>query len=362
LGLRLGSLEALGVTPAFWRGRSVLLTGHTGFKGSWLSLLLDRLGARVTGYSLAPEAGSLFEAARVAGHVRSVIADVRDLAALKQAVTDAQPEIILHLAAQSLVLASYEAPLETFSTNVLGTANVLEAARAVSTVRAVVVVTTDKVYKNREWIWPYRENDELGGHDPYSTSKACAELVSSAYRDSFLAARGTACATARAGNVIGGGDWAANRIVPDFVRAVLARQPLVVRNPNSTRPWQHLFEPLEGYLMLAERLVSDPTAAAAWNFGPPADAVRPVGQLVADLVAGWGEGAAWRHEATPQPHEAKLLTLDSTKARHELGWTPRLGYARGLALTVDWYKAFARGDDAEATTLAQLDACLASGA
>jgi CDP-glucose 4,6-dehydratase len=357
-------VEDLDVTSSFWRGRRVLVTGHTGFKGSWLSLLLARLGARVTGYALAPaEPRSLFETARVAGHLRSVIADVRDLAALKKAVVEAEPEVILHLAAQSLVLESYQAPLETFSTNVMGTANVLEAVRAVSTVRAVVVVTTDKVYRNREWTWPYRENDELGGHDPYSTSKACAELVSSAYRDSFLAAHGTACATARAGNVIGGGDWAKNRIVPDFVRAMLARQPLVVRNPDSTRPWQHLIEPLEGYLMLAERLVAAPAqAVGSWNFGPPADAVRPVAELVGDLVAGWGDGAAWKHERADQPHEARLLTLDSTKARHELGWLQRLGYARGVALTLDWYKAFARGDDLESTTLAQIDACLAQPA
>jgi CDP-glucose 4,6-dehydratase len=347
----------MGLSPSFWKGRRVLLTGHTGFKGGWLSLVLDRLGAVVTGYSLAPSASpNLFEAARIEKHVRSVIGDIRDLTTLRVAATSASPEIILHLAAQSLVLTSYDAPLDTFSTNVLGTANVLEAARAMPSVRAVVVVTTDKVYKNREWHWPYRENDELGGRDPYSSSKACAELVSAAYRDSFLSARGIALATARAGNVIGGGDWADNRIVPDFVRAVLAKRPLAVRNPESTRPWQHLLEPLEGYLRLAEKMIEEPARGeGAWNFGPPADGVQPVRRLVDDLVAGWGEGAAWTHERVPQPHEATLLTLDSAKARKELGWFPRLGYARGVRLTTEWYKAFARGEDLETVTLQQID-------
>jgi CDP-glucose 4,6-dehydratase len=338
------------------------LTGHTGFKGAWLSLVLDRLGAIVTGYSLAPPGEpNIFDGARVEKHVRSVVADIRDLNALKAAAVAAEPEVMLHLAAQSLVLASYDAPLDTFSTNVMGTANILEVARVVPSVQAVLVVTTDKVYKNREWIWPYRENDELGGRDPYSSSKACAELVASAYRDSFLSGRGVALATARAGNVIGGGDWAANRIVPDFVRAAIAKEPLTVRNPNSTRPWQHLLEPLEGYLRLAEHLLVEPTrAAGAWNFGPSADAVQPVRRLVDRLVEGWGDGAAWTHERIDQPHEATLLTLDSAKARQALGWAPRLGFEQGVKLTVDWYKAFARGEDPEALTLQQIDSWLAA--
>ncbi len=353
-------MEGLEMNRAFWQGRPVLLTGHTGFKGSWLSLILDRLGARVTGYALAPQGErNLFESARVARHVTSVFADIRDVNTLKATAIAAAPEIILHLAAQSLVLTSYGAPLETFATNVLGTANILEAARSVPSVRAVVVVTTDKVYKNQERIRPYREDDELGGRDPYSSSKACAELVASAYRDSFLSTRGIACATARAGNVIGGGDWADNRIVPDFVRAALAKRPLVVRNPDSTRPWQHLLEPLEGYLLLAERLAAEPSRwQGAWNFGPPADAVRPVRRLVDDLVAAWGEGSSCAHEPVEQPHEATLLTLDSAKARQELGWAPSLGYARGVQLTVEWYKAFTRGEDLEAVTLAQIDSGL----
>jgi CDP-glucose 4,6-dehydratase len=356
-------VEGLGVNEEFWRGRRVLLTGHTGFKGSWLALLLSRLGAEVTGYALAPEGSqSLFEAARVGRHLRSVLGDVRDTRALRAAIEDGAPEVILHLAAQSLVLTSYEQPLDTFSTNVIGTANVLDAARTASGVRAVMTVTSDKVYRNREWLWGYRETDELGGRDPYSSSKACAELVCASYRDSFLRGRGVASATARAGNVIGGGDWAANRIVPDFVRAIIAGQSLRVRNPASTRPWQHLLDPLAGYLLLAERLATgEPRWADAWNFGPPSDSVQPVGQLADDLVARWGVGAVWVHDRVDQPHEATLLTLDATKARRELNWTPRIGYQLGVELTVDWYKAFVRGDDMEAFTLQQIDAFVAAG-
>ena len=284
------ALEGLGVKTfgldrAFWSGRRVLLTGHTGFKGSWLGLMLNRLGAVTTGYALSPPQGghNLFEDAKVARHLRSVVGDVRDLPALRAAAIAAQPEIVLHLAAQSLVLASYEAPLDTFATNVMGTANLLQVAREVPSVRAVVVVTSDKVYRNREWTWGYRENDELGGRDPYSSSKACAEMVCASFRASFLAAKGIGTATARAGNVIGGGDWAVHRIVPDFVRAALAKKAVSIRNPDSVRPWQHLLEPLEGYLILAERLAADHARwGGAWNFGPSTDAVQSVGQLVTD--------------------------------------------------------------------------------
>jgi CDP-glucose 4,6-dehydratase len=355
-----GALEDLEVNREFWRGRRVLLTGHTGFKGSWLSLVLHRLGAITTGYSLAPAGErSFFEGACVAKHVHSMIGDLRDVASLRAAAMAAEPEVILHLAAQSLVLTSYAAPLDTLSTNVIGTANVLEVARSLPSVRAIVVVTTDKVYRNREWAWPYREIDELGGGDPYSASKACAEVLTVAYRSSFLASQGIRVATARAGNVIGGGDWADNRIVPDFVRAVIGKRPLAVRNPDSTRPWQHLLEPLEGYLMLAERLMADGQGGeGAWNFGPPPDAVQSVRRLVDDLVARWGDDASWADGRTKQPHEAVLLTLDSSKARLELGWSPRLGYAKGLDLTTDWYKAYTRGEDQETTTLRQIDGWL----
>ena len=353
-------LEGLEVSGSFWKGRRVFVTGHTGFKGSWLGLMLARLGAQVTGYSLAPDQSrSLFEGTRVARYVRSHIADIRDLPALKAAVAEAQPEVFLHLAAQALVLPSYESPLETFSTNVMGTAHVLDVARQVPGLRAVLVVTSDKVYRNREWSWGYREDDELSGRDPYSSSKACAELVTSCYRDSFLARQGLMVASARAGNVIGGGDWAHNRIVPDFVRAAMAGKPLRVRNPTSTRPWQHVLEPLDGYLRLAERMVSSSTPLdPSWNFGPPPEAVQSVGRLADDLVACWGDGASWLHDQVDQPHEAGLLTLDSTRARQKLGWNPRLGYARGVKLTVEWYKACAQGKDLEALTLSQIDGYL----
>jgi len=355
--LRNGSVEDLGVSRTFWKGRRVFLTGHTGFKGGWLALILERLGAEVTGYALDPEGErSFFVDARVGRRVDSIIGDVRDLAALEAAITRARPEVVLHLAAQSLVLTSYERPLDTFSTNVIGTANVLEVARATPSVRAALVVTSDKVYRNREWPWGYRENDELGGHDPYSSSKACAELVTASYRDSFLSGRNVAVASARAGNVIGGGDWSANRIVPDFVRATMASRPLGVRNAGSTRPWQHVLEPLEGYLLLAERLVEDRARfQGAWNFGPTPEAVQSVGRLADDLVKAWGDGASWSGERVDQPHEAGLLTLDASRARRELAWAPRLGYERGVEWTVSWYRALARGADADATTKAQID-------
>jgi CDP-glucose 4,6-dehydratase len=353
-------VEGLVVTDQFWRGRRVFLTGHTGFKGGWLALMLDRLGASVTGYALPPVGEhSMFEAARVDRHTHSVIGDIRDPATLRAAAAESEPEIIMHLAAQALVLTSYEAPVETFSTNVVGTANVLELARTIPSVKAVVVVTSDKVYKNHEWPWPYRENDDLGGRDPYSSSKACTELVAAAYRDSFLASGGVALATARSGNVIGGGDWALNRIVPDFIRAMISGKPLRVRNPASTRPWQHVLDPLGGYLLLARRLLSgEPKANSAWNFGPTPEAVRSVGELAGALVKAWGGGATWLHEAVGQPHEAALLTLDAAKARQQLGWRPCFSFERTIALTTDWYKAFERKDDLESVTIRQIDGYL----
>jgi CDP-glucose 4,6-dehydratase len=344
------------VTASFWRGRSVFVTGHTGFKGSWLALWLQQLGARVAGYSLEPPTTpSIFEQARVADGMTSTIADVRDLDRLRAAVLDAAPEVIFHLAAQSLVRAAYVDPVTTYATNVMGTVNLLEAARAATTARAIVVVTTDKCYENVEQDAGYREDDRLGGRDPYANSKACAELVTYAYRRSFFE-HGAAIASARAGNVIGGGDWARDRLVPDAMRAFLAGAPLVVRNPESTRPWQHVLDPIAGYLALAERLVADGAAfAEPWNFGPPDDLAVPVSELATLLVAAWSDGATWRAAGDAAgPHEARLLGLDATKARTRLGWRPALGIADALAWIVEWHKAVGRGGDARALTSEQI--------
>jgi CDP-glucose 4,6-dehydratase len=355
----------------FWNGRPVLVTGHTGFKGGWLSLWLQQLGARVTGYALAPpSAPSLFEQAGVAEGMTSHIADIRDLDALRHAVTASAPEVIFHLAAQPLVRASYEQPVETYATNVMGTVHLLEAARAQPSVRAIVIITTDKVYDNREWTWGYREIDRLGGRDPYSNSKACAELVTDAYRRSFFAPErhaehGVAIASARAGNVIGGGDWARDRIIPDAMRAFLAGQPVIVRNPASTRPWQHVLEPLAGYLALGERLVDGPALGEPWNFGPRDDQVVPVGDLMTRLAASWGDGARWHTVAQASaPHEARLLRLDVSKAREQLAWRPVLALATALDWIVEWHRAVGRGGSAREITMQQIaryTSALASG-
>ncbi len=344
------------MTGDFWRGKSVLVTGHTGFKGSWLALWLHDLGARVSGYSLAPPSSpSLYELGRIADVVDGVEADVRDLARLHDTFARGRPEVVFHLAAQSLVRASYEQPAATFDTNVMGTVNVLEAARQTPSVRAVVIVTSDKCYENREWLWAYRENDPLGGHDPYSASKACAELVTASYRRSLMHERGAKVASVRAGNVIGGGDWARDRLVPDLVVALAAKRPAVIRNPASTRPWQHVAEPLGGYLLVAQRLYENADYAAdAWNFGPHPEAVQPVSAIAESICALWGDGATWRHDASQQPHEARTLTLDSTKARARLGWSPRLDHRAALEWTVDWYKTVSLRADAREKTLAQI--------
>lgn len=357
------------MNPAFWQGKRIFLTGHTGFKGSWLSLWLQQLGARVTGYALpAPTQPSLFELARVAQGMASVIGDIRDGSTLAAAMRDAAPEIVIHMAAQPLVRRSYVDPVETYSTNVMGTVHLLEAVRQCSSVRAVVNVTTDKCYENKEWVWAYRENEPMGGYDPYSNSKGCAELVSAAYRNSFFnpekySQHQVALATARAGNVIGGGDWAADRLIPDILTAFAQNRPVTIRNPHAIRPWQHVLEPLRGYLTLAERLYRDGAAfAEAFNFGPRGDDAKPVEWIARQLAAQWGEGAAWRIAAGEHPHEATFLKLDISKAAHRLDWHPLLNLEQALGLTVDWARGLQRGDDLRALTLSQINAYQARAA
>jgi CDP-glucose 4,6-dehydratase len=330
------------VTPEFWRDRPVVVTGHTGFKGGWLATWLLDLGARVTGYGLTPHTTpSYFVRCGLAERVPTHFADVRDAAALQEALASAQPRVVFHLAAQPIVRLSYKAPLETIAVNVLGTSTLLEAVRHTPSVEAVVIVTSDKCYENIERPEGYREDDPLGGHDPYSASKAAAELIAAAYRRSFFAAGGPRVATVRAGNVIGGGDWAADRLVPDAMRALVQGEPIRVRNPLAVRPWEHVLEPLGGYLRLAERLTGSRAFAGAWNFGPRDGDAVSVGTL-ADLIVGHWEGAHW--ESTPEtgaPHEAGLLRLDWSKARTRLGWHPGLTLKEAVELTVAWYRAAA---------------------
>lgn len=344
------------MTPAFWCGKRVFLTGHTGFKGSWLSLWLQSLGAEVTGYALHPPTKpSLFEIANVARGMTSIIADIRDLPTLQQAMRASQPDLVIHMAAQPLVRLSYAEPVETYATNVMGTVHVLESARRASSVKAVVAVTTDKCYENKEWLWGYREDEPMGGYDPYSNSKGCSELVISAYRSSFFKNEGIAVASARAGNVIGGGDWAADRLVPDILRAFEAKLPVVIRNPHSIRPWQHVLEPLSGYLMLAERLCRDGQAfAESWNFGPKEEDARPVKWIVEHMVRSWGNDVSWQEDVSTQPHEASYLKLDISKARNRLNWHPSLKLQDALELIIDWCKQRHSGVDMGKFTLAQI--------
>ncbi|MBI3101656.1 MAG: CDP-glucose 4,6-dehydratase [Burkholderiales bacterium] len=345
-------------TPGFWRGKRVLLTGHTGFKGSWLALWLSRLGAEVTGLALPPATEpNLFTLARVRDTLQASHAcDVRDAHAVAAQVQAARPHIVLHLAAQALVRTGYADPVGTYATNVMGTAHVLDALRGQADVRAVVVVTTDKVYRNREWAYPYREDDPLGGHDPYSASKAAAEIVAASYRDAFLAAQGVAVATARAGNVIGGGDWAADRLLPDAVRAWAAGQALHIRHPEATRPWQHVIEPLAAYLCLAERLWAEPAHAGAYNFGPLPHEAATVGDIIKMASSAYPESAASYENNSNGPHEAGWLALETAHARQALGVSPRWGLHMAVARTMAWYRAQHGGADARALCLADLDA------
>jgi CDP-glucose 4,6-dehydratase len=352
-------LEALAVKQEFWRHKRVLLTGHTGFKGGWLALWLHALGAKVLGYSLpANTSPSLFEQARVGDVVTHQIGDIRDLPALCAAVDAFNPEVVFHLAAQPLVRQSYAEPVATYATNVLGTAHVLEAVRRQPSVRAVVVVTSDKCYENRETGQAYRESDPIGGRDPYSSSKGCAELVTAAYRASFFGAgtvHAPGTASVRAGNVIGGGDWSADRLVPDVYRAAVSRQAVRIRNPKAVRPWQHVLEPLAGYLMLAERLCTDATDfSRGWNFGPAVGDALPVAEVMDRIVKLWGDGLTWISDGSSHPHEAQLLHLDSSRARQDLGWRPRLDLGEALEWTVGWYKASVRERDMRAFTLDQI--------
>lgn len=344
------------VNPVFWQDKRVFITGHTGFKGSWLSLWLQQMGATLTGYALPPSTcPNLFEVADVAHGMTSIIGDIRDFNSLQKAITDSQPQIVFHLAAQALVGEGYRDPLSTFSTNVQGTANLLEAARHSAGVQAVVVVTSDKCYENKEWPWPYRENEALGGHDPYSSSKACAELVAAAYRQSFLTQAGINIATARAGNVFGGGDWSANRLIPDLLAAFSQNQAARLRRPHSVRPWQHVLEPLAGYLLLAEHLCANSVTNAAWNFGPSDQDCLPVEKVADQLAKRWGDDASWQREAHTFPHEACLLRLDSSLAHQQLGWQTRWSLDTALANTIFWHKSWLTVTNMREYTLAQIE-------
>jgi CDP-glucose 4,6-dehydratase len=349
-------MRSLVVDTPFWHGKKVFLTGHTGFKGSWLSLWLNSMGAEVTGYALSPDTSpNLFTVLKIDEVIRnSCIADIRDLNKLQSAMTMANPDIVIHMAAQPLVRYSYQHPVDTYATNVMGTVHVLESARALGSIKATVIVTTDKCYENREWLWPYRENEAMGGFDPYSSSKACSELVTAAYRHSFLDSAGIFLASARAGNVIGGGDWAMDRLVPDFLRTLDSGQTLFIRSPMATRPWQHVLEPLSGYLVLAEKLFNEGAAfAEAWNFGPEEADTKSV-QWVIEYLCSHVSGATWQHDLAAQPHEANMLKLDSSKAKALLRWRPRWNLQTALDRTLLWQGGWKQGLDMASVSVQQI--------
>lgn len=342
---------------SFWKGRKVLITGHTGFKGSWLTLWLSKLGADLTGYALSPPGDpNIYSLLNLQQKLNSITADVRDYGSLKKVFADEQPEIVFHLAAQALVRKSYHEPLETFHTNVLGAAHVLEAARQTESVRVVVNVTSDKCYQNREWVWGYRENDPLGGDDPYSSSKGCSELITDAYRKSFYDGSKKVLCSARAGNVIGGGDWGEDRLVPDIFRSILADRPVAIRYPGAIRPWQHVLEPLSGYLLLAKKsFMEGEQYSGAWNFGPNHQNELPVSLLTMKIIEAWGFEKGWSAEAEEQLPETGYLRLDSSKARALLKWQPLLNFSETIDWTIRWYKHYRENENMEAFTLQQIE-------
>jgi CDP-glucose 4,6-dehydratase len=349
-------MGGVAVDAQFWRGRRVLVTGHTGFKGSWLCLWLQAMGAELHGFALdAPTMPCLFDEARVGDGMDSRFGDVRDFEAVRSCVEDVKPEIVIHMAAQSLVRQSYSDPIATFGTNVMGTVHVLEASRLAASVRVVVNVTSDKCYENLETDQPYREDAAFGGYDPYSSSKGCAELVTAAYRRSFGAQARVAMGSARAGNVIGGGDWSADRLVPDVLHAFEKGEAVRIRSPHAVRPWQHVLEPLSGYLVLAQRLRQDGDAVAeGWNFGPEDGDARPVEWVVEHLADCWGEGASWERDGADHPHEARLLRLDTAKARRRLDWAPTWRLPQALSATVQWHRGWLAGEDVRQLSLRQI--------
>lgn len=351
----------------FWKGKRVFLTGHTGFKGSWLSLWLNQFEAIVKGYALAPPSNpSLFDALNLQSDMESQIADIRDSEALYQSIAEFKPEIVIHMAAQPLVRLSYSQPVETYQTNVMGTVHLLDAVRKVGGVRAIVNVTSDKCYENKEWHWGYREDDPKGGYDPYSNSKGCAELVADAFRNSYFNAvnykeHGCALASVRAGNVIGGGDWAEDRLIPDMIRAFEQNKNVEIRNPHAIRPWQHVLEPLSGYLLTAQYLCKrGPEYAEGWNFGPNDDDAKPVQWIVENLTALWGEGASWQLDGEDHPHEAGYLKLDCSKAKARMGWHPRWSLLETLQRITHWHKAWSEREDMKAHSLSEINDYLVS--
>ena len=343
--------------PHFWKGKKVLITGHTGFKGSWLSIWLQRKGAHVIGLSLSPPSDpNLFELARVSDGMVSIHGDIRNLDEVRAVIDGYRPEIVFHMAAQALVRRSYEVPLETYSTNVMGTVNILEAVRLSDSVRIIVNITSDKCYKNKEWYWGYREDEPMGGKDPYSCSKGCAELIISSYRDSYFSEnKGVKISSARAGNVIGGGDWGADRLVPDIIRAFLDDRPALIRFPNAVRPWQHVLEPLNGYLMLAEKMWGGSEFSTAWNFGPDDSDAKSVARMADSLTHLWGKGASWVKDSNQHPHEANYLKLDCSKAKNLLNWMPKLYIETALKWVVRWYRAFQNGQDMRQFTESEIE-------